>query len=73
MNTVGGGIMLFISEDIPCKEIKFLHMNNMEGIFIEINLRKMKWLLFAGYNLQKANASNFFEDVEKNFCAFLTI
>ena len=48
--------MLFICED----------RNNTECMFIEINLRKRKWLLFAGYNPQKANASKFFEDVEKN-------
>ena len=62
----GGGIMLFTREDIPCKQLNPDLMGNIEGIFIEINLRKQKWLLFAGYNPQKANAPIFFQNVGKS-------
>ena len=31
----------------------------MEGIFLEINLRATKWLIFGGYNNNKVNIDNF--------------
>ena len=56
----GGGIMVYVREDIASKELK-LHPQdiNIEGIFIEINLRSRRWLLFAGYNNLKSNISNY--------------
>ena len=41
----GGGILLLVREDIPCKTIKIDCDADFEGIFVEINLRKEKWLL----------------------------
>ena len=36
-----GGIIIYIREDIPCRELNnHLLSNNVEGIFLEINLRK---------------------------------
>ena len=44
------GILLYIREDLPCKELKLhRHPSDNEGIFVEVNLRKTKWLLFATY------------------------
>ena len=40
----GGGIMLFVREDIPCK-VFFVENHPMEGFYVGINLRKIKWLL----------------------------
>ena len=49
-NQHGGGIMVFIKSSIPSTELKkFKPVKNLEGIFIEINLRKQKILLFSGY------------------------
>ena len=67
----GGGVSCYSS--VKIYHAKRLNRNNMEGMFIEINLRKGKWLLFASYNPQKANPSKFFEDVEKNLDRLLTI
>ena len=39
----GGGIIIFILEDIPCKELMFQPDKEIEGMFLEINLRKIKW------------------------------
>ena len=36
----GSGILLFVTEDIPCKIIKTDCNAAFEGIFVEINLRK---------------------------------
>ena len=62
-NTNGGGVIIYIREDIPCRDHgKYSFSNNasciFEGIFLEINLRKTKWLLFGGYNPIKVNISS---------------
>ena len=62
-----GGVAIYVREDIPCRELtNHLKINNpadFEGIFLEINLRKAKWLLFGGYNNKKSNVSNFLENL----------
>ena len=47
----GGGLLIYINEDIPMKELD-LHTfpDDIEGMFIEINLGKRKWLLFGSYH-----------------------
>ena len=43
---MGGGIILYLRDDIPSKELKALSLSNdKEYIFIEINLYKKKWLI----------------------------
>ena len=63
-NRKGGGVMVFIREDIPCKEL-FLHKlpNDIEGIFLELNLRKSKWLIFATYHPPNQNDTYYFQSV----------
>ena len=39
-NALGGGVMIFVREDIPVKQICSDVALNIEGILIEINLRK---------------------------------
>ena len=59
-NAFGGGIMIFIREDIPCRELIFdNNEEKLEGIFIELSTRKQKWLLFGGYCNKKANINNY--------------
>ena len=59
-NKFGGGIIVYVREDIVSKELKSHPQDiNIEGIFIEINLRSRRWLLFAGYNNLKSNISNY--------------
>ena len=48
-NRSGGGILIYIREDIPTKPLNHSFNHNVEGLFIEINLRKTKILFFAGY------------------------
>ena len=50
-NRNGGGVLIYIREDIPSKLLadhKLPH--DIEGIFVELNLRKKKWLLFGSYH-----------------------
>ena len=66
----GGGILLFIRKDIPSK---LLLMNkNIEGFFVEINLRnKKKWLPSCSYNHKKALISNHLAELSKNIDLYL--
>ena len=49
-NCHGGGIMVFIKNNIASMELRnFKSDKNFEGIFLELNLRKQKFLLFSGY------------------------
>ena len=50
-NSSGGGIMLFVREEIPSKLLSEYKPNSsVENIFIDINLRSKKWLLSCSYN-----------------------
>ena len=47
-NAQGGGIIIYIRDGIPSKELKCQLPADIEGIFIEINIRKTKWSLMGG-------------------------
>ena len=54
-NAHGGRILLYVREDIPSKLLKGTDFKgNLEAMFVEINLRKKKWLLSCSYNPQKS-------------------
>lgn len=66
-NSCGGGILLYVREDIPAKLInnaKFDH--DIEAMFIEINLRKKKWLLSVSYNPHKSLIEKHLRAIGKN-------
>ena len=50
-NGSGGGILFYICEDIPSKLIP-TDFSNREGFFLELNIRKKKWVLCCSYNLR---------------------
>ena len=52
-NRHGGGILVFVREDIPSKELsKHTQPSDIEGIFLEINLRKQDGYCLLAINLQ---------------------
>ena len=52
-NDKGGGIILYIREDIQSRLVS-TESSQVEGFFIEINLRnRKKWLLCRSYNPKK--------------------
>ena len=53
-NSQGGGIMLYVREDIP-SNLMGVETFPTEGFYLEINLRKKKWLLCCCYNPNKNN------------------
>ena len=49
-NKHGGGVMIYVREDIPSKLLnKHTFTEAVEGLFVEINLRKTKLLFFGSY------------------------
>ena len=50
-NRNGGGVIIYVRGDIPSKELKKHNFEkNIEGLFVEVNLRKMKLLFFGTYH-----------------------
>ena len=65
-NKNGCGVLIYIREDIPSKQLtdhKLPH--DIEGIFVELNLRKRKWLLFGSYHPPSQSNKYFFYQVGK--------
>ena len=62
--TYGGGILIYVNENIPCKILK-LHSfaEDIESIIFEINLHKRKWLLCGGYNPHKNSIEYFLDHI----------
>ena len=64
-NEYEGGILLYVRDDIPSK---FISMKNstIERFFIELNLRKKKWLLCCTYNPNRSFISDHVSTVGNN-------
>ena len=60
-NSKGGGILLYIKEDIPSRLLSSKPKTDIETISVEINLRKRKWFLNCSYNPNKNLISNHLE------------
>ena len=62
-NRNGGGVMIFVTEDIPSKLLtKHNFPNDVEGLFVELNFRQSKWFLFGT-----------FTHLHKMICIFLIV
>ena len=71
-NCHSGGILFFIRNDLPHKELELHNLpNNIDSIFLEITLRKNKWLIIGGYNPHKDNISYFLNSIGKELDKFL--
>ena len=72
-NCHGGGILFFIRDDLPCKELtSHTFPNDVEGIFIDITIRKMKWLIMGGYNPAKEKISYFLKHIGNELDKYLS-
>ena len=68
----GGGGVLNMSDDIPFSALNTRRTNpNFEDIFLEIDIRKSKWLLFGGYNPCKDNISCFLKELGSTLDLYL--
>ena len=68
-NANGGGIMLFVREDIPSK-LLFVENSPTEAFFVEINLRKEKWLFSCFYNPHTENIGNHLKTLSKSLALY---
>ena len=68
----GGGLLLFIREDLPSRELtEYKIPDKIECVFVEINIRKKKWLLCCSYNPHKINISNHMHHLNKGLDVYL--
>ena len=62
----GGGLLVYIREDIPSKFLNISYIaSDIECLGIEVDLRKVKWLVICSYNPNKINISNQLENLSK--------
>ena len=67
-NRNGGGVMIHIREDILSKRLdKQVFPYDMEGLFVEVNFRKCKWLLFGTYHPPSQPDIYYFDNLDKAF------
>ena len=63
-NRNGGGVIIYIREDIPSKQINnFKIHDDIENIFIEVNLYKTKWLMCGCYHPPNQNDQYFYNNL----------
>ena len=63
-NRNGGGVLIYVREDILRKPLTDHKLPHTEGIFVELNLRKYKWLLFGSYHPPSQSDEYFFDHVK---------
>ena len=69
-NCHGGGILVYVREDIPSKLIEM--NSSVESISIELNLRKRKWLVNCFYNDNNSNICDCLKSLGKSLNILLT-
>ena len=58
--------MLYLREDIPSKSLIEIKLDNeIENIFIEINLRSKKWLVSGSYSPKLSHIKNHLQEIGK--------
>ena len=65
--------MTYVQDDIPSKLLtKHFFPNDIEGLFVELNFRKYKWLLLGIYQPPSQSEQYFFESVDKtlDMCSY---
>ena len=63
-NINGGGIILYIRDDIPSTSLNT--DTSVEGLYVEINVGKEKWLIGCSYNPHKTFISAHLKEIGKN-------
>ena len=69
----GGGLMLYIREDIPAQQLKQKSLSqNFENLSVELNLRNKKWIISCSYNPHLNNIQHHLACLSKNLDSFLS-
>ena len=70
-NCFGGGLCIYVKENIASKQLN-LHLDKeTEAIYLEINIRSRKWLIVGLYKPPSQNNSLFLENMSKNLSRYL--
>ena len=65
-NCFGGGIFIYIRENIPCRLLVNHSLpNNIEAIFVELNFKKRKWLVIGTYRPPSLSQTHYFSNMQK--------
>ena len=64
-NAKGGGILMYVRDDILCKLIP-VRNSTIEDFFIQLKLTKKKWFLCCSYNPHRRFISNHPIDIGGN-------
>ena len=64
-NKNGGGVMIFVRDDVPSKETKVNFIPSDSCLFIELNKRKVKWLVVGCYHPLSQNNYCYFCNLSK--------
>ena len=73
-NTDGGGILIYSREDIPCRELScHSFLEGIEGIFIELNFRKCKWMLLGTYHPPSQKDDYYFENLSNALNMYIRV
>ena len=73
-NRFGGGLILYINENIPCKPLQeHIHLPNFEVIAIEFYQNNQKWLLLGLYKPPNQKTSDFIQNLSLILDLFLKI
>ena len=67
-----GGILLYVRDDISCLLTEHNLQDNAKCLFIEINIRKKKWLFCCSYNPNKNNISNHLHCLSKRLDTYIS-
>jgi exonuclease III len=71
-NKHGGGILIYIREDISSKQLtKHTFKDDMEGIFIELNLNKYKLLVLGTYHPPNQDNQYYFNTISNSLDLYL--
>ena len=67
----GGGLLLYIRDDIPVKQLPLIS-GNIECVIAEVTISKKKWLLLGIYNPSKTLISTHLSTLAMNLCHYLS-
>ena len=68
----GGGILLYVRDDISSRLLNdYKIKDSLELFFVEVNIRKKKWLLSCSYNPHKIDISNHRHHLNKGLDVYL--
>ena len=72
-NKFGGGLILFVKENIPYKVVNTFHFSEeYEIISLDFSISNKKWLLLSIYNPRSQNEASFVEQIKLTLNTYST-